>query len=41
MCGAKEQGAMPVVMKIVPVLWRWRSKAQEEKGYTMSHYICM
>jgi hypothetical protein len=41
MCGAEEQGAMPVVMEIVPVRWRWRSTAQKKKGYTMSHYSCM
>ena len=33
---------MSVMMEIMSVLWRWRSKAQEEKGYTISQFLyCM
>ena len=31
--GAMDLGAMLVKMEILPVLWRWRSKAQEERPY--------
>jgi hypothetical protein len=28
----EDLGAMLVMMEIMPVLWRWRSKAHEEKA---------
>ena len=33
---------MLVMMEIMPVLWRWRSKAQEEKAipYHNIHIVC-
>ena len=35
-----DHGVMPVTMEIMPVLWRWRSKAQVH-GHIMSLMICM
>jgi hypothetical protein len=32
---------MTVTMEIIPVLWRWRSKAQDDNGHIMSHIDCM
>ena len=29
---------MPETMEIMPVLWRWRSKAQEEKAISYHNY---
>jgi Na+/melibiose symporter-like transporter len=37
--GAEDLGAMLEMMKIMPVLWRWRSKAQRRKGYIMSQIL--
>jgi hypothetical protein len=30
---------MPVMMEIMTVLWRWRSKAQDDNGHIMSHIL--
>ena len=30
---------MPVTMEIMIVLWRWRSKAQDDDGHMMSHIM--
>ena len=35
-----DHGVMPVMMEIMPVLWRWRSKAQVH-GHIMSLMNCM
>ena len=32
-----DHGVMPVTMEIMIVLWRWRSKAQDDDGHIMSH----
>ena len=32
-----DHGVMPVTMEIMPVLWRWRSKARDDNGHIMSH----
>ena len=32
---------MPVMMEIMPVLWRWRSKAHEERPYHITIMNCM
>src|SRR4051812_15517108 len=29
----------PVTMEIMMVLWRWRSKAQDDDGHIMSHIL--
>ena len=34
-----DHGVMPVMMEIMPVLWRWRSKAQDDNGHIMSHIL--
>ena len=39
--GAEDLGAMLVMMEILPVLWRWRSKAQEERPYHITLLNCM
>ena len=31
-----DHGVMPVTMEIMTVLWRWRSKAQDDDGHIMS-----
>ena len=32
----------PVTMEIMPMLWRWRSKAQDDDGHIMSRiFVCM
>ena len=36
---SKELGVMLVVMEIVPVRWRWRSKAQKEEKAIPCHII--
>ena len=36
-----DHGVMPVTMEIMPVLWRWRSKARDDNGHIMSHIDCM
>ena len=33
----RDQGVMLVTMEIMTVLWRWRSKAQDDNGHIMSH----
>ena len=33
------KGVKPVTMEIVKVLWRWRSKAQDDDGHIMSHIL--
>ena len=30
---------MPVTIEIMTVLWRWRSKAQDDDGHIMSHIL--
>jgi hypothetical protein len=30
---------MPVTMEIMMMLWRWRSKAQDDDGHIMSHIL--
>ena len=32
-----DHGVMPVMMEIMTMLWRWRSKAQDDDGHIMSH----
>ena len=32
-----DHGVMPVTMEIMTMLWRWRSKAQDDDGHIMSH----
>ena len=32
-----DQGVKTVTMEIMTVLWRWRSKAQDDDGHIMSH----
>ena len=34
-----DQGVKPVTMEIMMVLWRWRSKAQDDDGHIMSHIL--
>ena len=34
-----DQGVKPVTMEITMVLWRWRSKAQDDDGHIMSHIL--
>ena len=34
-----DQGVNPVTMEIMPMLWRWRSKAQDDDGHIMSHIL--
>ena len=34
-----DRGVMLVTMKIMTVLWRWRSKAQDDDGHIMSHIL--
>ena len=37
-----DHGVMPVTMEIMTMLWRWRSKAQDDGGHIMSHiFDCM
>ena len=38
-CYDEDQGVNPVTMKIMMVLWRWRSKAQDDDGHIMSHIL--
>ena len=33
------KGVAPVTMVIMTVLWRWRSKAQDDDGHIMSHIL--
>ena len=37
--GDGDHGVMPVTMEIMTVLWRWRSKAQDDDGHIMSHIL--
>ena len=32
------QGVAPVMMEIMSMLWRWRSKAQDDDGHIMSQF---
>ena len=32
-----DQGVKSVTLEIMTVLWRWRSKAQDDDGHIMSH----
>ena len=34
-----DHGVMPATMEITTVLWRWRSKAQDDDGHIMSHIL--
>ena len=34
-----DHGGMPVTMDIMTILWRWRSKAQDDDGHIMSHIL--
>ena len=34
-----DQGVEPVAMEIMTMLWRWRSKAQDDDGHIMSHIL--
>ena len=34
-----DHGVMPVTMEIMKMLWRWRSKAQDDDGHIMSHIL--
>ena len=34
-----DQGVKPVTMEIMTVLWRWRSKGQDDDGHIMSHIL--
>ena len=38
-CYDGDQGVKPVMMEIMTVLWRWRSKAQDDDGHIMSHIL--
>ena len=35
----EDHGVMPVTIEIMAVLWRWRSKAQDDHGHIMSHIL--
>ena len=35
-CNDRDQGVEPVMMEIMTMLWRWRSKAQDDDGNIMS-----
>ena len=34
-----DHGVVPVTMDIRTVLWRWRSKAQDDDGHIISHIL--
>ena len=34
-----DHGVMPMTIEIMTVLWRWRSKAQDDDGHIMSHIL--
>ena len=38
-CYDGDQGVVPVTKVIMTVLWRWRSKAQDDDGHIMSHIL--
>ena len=38
-CYDEDQGVKPVTMEIMTVLWRWRSKVQDDDGHIMSHIL--
>ena len=38
-CYDGDQGVKPVTMEIMTVLWRWRSKAQDDDGHIMIHIL--
>ena len=35
----EDHGVKPVTMEIMTMLWRWRSKAQDDDGHIMSHIL--
>ena len=35
----EDHGVKPVTMEIVTMLWRWRSKAQDDDGHIMSRIL--
>ena len=35
----EDHGVVPVTIEIMTVLWRWRSKAQDDHGHIMSHIL--
>ena len=38
-CYDGDQGVEPMMMEIMTMLWRWRSKAQDDDGHIMSHIL--
>ena len=38
-CYDGDQGVKPVMMEIMMMLWRWRSKAQDDNGHIISHIL--
>ena len=38
-CYDGDQGVEPVTMEIMTMLWRWRSKAQDDDSHIMSHIL--
>ena len=34
-----DHSVMPVTVEIMTVLWRWRSKAQDDDGHIMSYIL--
>ena len=38
-CYDEDHGVKPVAMEIMTMLWRWRSKAQDDDGHIMSHIL--
>ena len=38
-CYDGDQGVVPMTVNIMPMLWRWRSKAQDDDGHIMSHIL--
>ena len=36
-CYDRDQGVKPVMMEIMTMLWRWRSKSQDDDGHMMPH----
>ena len=35
----EDHGVKPVMMEIMTMLWRWRSKEQDDDGHIMSHIL--
>ena len=38
-CYNGDQDVEPVMMDFMTMLWRWRSKAQDDDGHIMSHIL--